>query len=86
MPAKCAGAPVHSSTTTCYKILFLCYFTVGFSLLAVNGEAVSGKLLPNGTDAMSFIKDPNNYPVSLKFGRTKLSTNEKIMLASMFHP
>ena len=60
--------------------------TVGYSLLAINCEAVSSKQLPNGTSALAFIKDPNNYPVSLKFGRTKLSTNEKIMLASMFHP
>ncbi|CAB3978845.1 Trafficking particle complex subunit 4 [Paramuricea clavata] len=58
---------------------------VGFSLLAVNGEELSNKQLPNGTDALDFLKDPNNYPVSLKFGRIKLKTNEKIMFASMFH-
>jgi hypothetical protein len=64
---------------------FSYFLTVGFSLLAINGEELSNKQLPNGTDALDVLKDPNNYPVSLKFGRIKLKTNEKIMFASMFH-
>lgn len=31
------------------------------------------------------MKKEENYPVSLKFGKSKLTTNERIMLASMFH-
>lgn len=31
------------------------------------------------------LKDPSNYPVSIRFGRARLSSNEKLMLASMFH-
>lgn len=27
-----------------------------------------------------------NYPLSLKFGRARATTNEKIVLASMFYP
>lgn len=58
---------------------------VGHSLLAINGEPLSGKFLANGEDAREFLKKEENYPVSLKFGKSKLTTNERIMLASMFH-
>ena len=59
---------------------------VGHALLAINGEPVTGKRLPDGREAMEVIKTQENYPISLKFGRPKLTTNERIMLASMFHP
>ncbi|EDO43441.1 predicted protein [Nematostella vectensis] len=59
---------------------------VGHSLLAINGENVVGRKLPDGTDVMEFLANKENYPISLKFGRAKLKTNERIMLASMFHP
>lgn len=59
---------------------------VGHALLAINGEPVTGKRLPDGREAMEVIKNQDNYPISLKFGRPKLTTNERIMLASMFHP
>ena len=36
-------------------------------------------------DILEFIANDENYPISIKFGRPKLSTNEKIMLAGMFH-
>lgn len=68
--------------------MYLMYalFVVGYTLMGVNGIPVEGRFLQNdGTDAMEIIKSPHNYPISLKFGRTKLTTNEKIMLASMFH-
>ena len=48
-------------------------------------QFVSGKLFPNGESAKDFLKKEENYPVSLKFGKSKLTTNERIMLASMFH-
>ena len=58
----------------------------GHALMAINGESVTGRKLANGIDAMEVIQNPENYPISLKFGRPKLKTNERIMLASMFHP
>lgn len=59
---------------------------VGHALLSINGEPVVGRRLPDGREAMEVIKDQANYPLNLKFGRPKLTTNERIMLASMFHP
>jgi hypothetical protein len=35
---------------------------------------------------VQFLADKENYPVNLKFGRPKITTNEKIVLASMFYP
>ncbi|GAB6027422.1 Trafficking protein particle complex subunit 4, variant 2 [Chamberlinius hualienensis] len=53
--------------------------------MAVNGVVVSGRQLEDGRDAFEVINNEANYPISLKFGRPKLNTNEKIFLASMFH-
>eukprot|EP00794_Sanderia_malayensis_P007869 gene7869-8719_t len=58
---------------------------VGHTLLAINGEPLKGKFLADGEDASEYLKKEENYPVSLKFGKSKLTTNERIMLASMFH-
>ena len=33
-----------------------------------------------------FLEERDNFPVNLKFGRAKITTNEKIVLASMFYP
>ena len=33
-----------------------------------------------------FLEERENFPVNLKFGRAKITTNEKIVLASMFYP
>jgi trafficking protein particle complex subunit 4 len=32
------------------------------------------------------LNDATNYPLNLKFGRPKMTINEKIFLASMFYP
>lgn len=37
----------------------------------------------NVTDVL---EDKANYPINLKFGRPRITTNEKIVLASMFYP
>ncbi|XP_072049513.1 trafficking protein particle complex subunit 4-like [Amphiura filiformis] len=59
---------------------------VGHTVLAINGEVVRGRQLEaSGKDVLEMIADSNNYPIAIKFGRPKLSTNERIMLASMFH-
>ncbi|KAI9552159.1 hypothetical protein GHT06_022496 [Daphnia sinensis] len=59
---------------------------VGHNLLAINGIQLNGTLLDDGREVSPFLADQSNFPLSLKFGRPKLSTNEKIFLASMFYP
>ncbi|KAK7882921.1 hypothetical protein WMY93_029095 [Mugilogobius chulae] len=44
-----------------------------------------GKNTADGKDILEYLKDSSNYPVSIRFGRARLSSNEKLMLASMFH-
>lgn len=55
-------------------------------LTAVNAIPVTGKQLDDGRDALEIIENKENYPLRLKFGRPKLTTNEKIFMASMFYP
>jgi len=60
---------------------------VGQSLLQVNGQPlVSGKQLPDGRDIFEVLADKDNFPLNLKFGKAPITTNEKIVLASMFYP
>ncbi|XP_066260547.1 trafficking protein particle complex subunit 4 [Euwallacea similis] len=59
---------------------------VGHLLYAINGTPVTGRQLDDGRDAMEVIENKENYPLLLKFGRPKMTTNEKIFLASMFYP
>lgn len=59
---------------------------VGHVLMAVNGIVVTGRQLDDGRDAFEVIENEECYPLSLKFGRPKMTTNEKIFLASMFYP
>lgn len=54
--------------------------------MAVNGIPVTGQQLDDGQDVFKFLENTENYPLSLKFGRPKMTTNEKIFLASMFYP
>ncbi|XP_013775182.1 trafficking protein particle complex subunit 4-like [Limulus polyphemus] len=58
---------------------------VGHTVLAVNGNPVNGRQLEDGQDIFEILKNEENFPISIKFGRPKLNTNEKIVLASMFH-
>ena len=60
--------------------------SIGHALLAVNGQQVTYKELPDGRDVFDVIADQANFPLNLKFGRPKITTNEKIVLASMFYP
>ncbi|KAI8422107.1 hypothetical protein MSG28_006030 [Choristoneura fumiferana] len=59
---------------------------VGHVLLSVNGSPVSGRTTEDGRDVFDVIETKENYPLSLKFGRPRATTNEKIVLASMFYP
>ncbi|XP_054760987.2 trafficking protein particle complex subunit 4-like [Lytechinus pictus] len=58
---------------------------VGHTVLGVNGEQVKGRQLEDGREVLEVIANQENYPIAIRFGRPKLSTNERIMLASMFH-
>lgn len=59
---------------------------VGHVLTAVNGSSVNGRQLENGKDVLELIEQPENFPLTLKFSRARMTTNEKIFLASMFYP
>jgi len=63
---------------------------IGHSLLAVNGNKVrieSGKavLENDGKDVFEIINNKDSYPLNLKFGRPTMTTNDEIVLASMFY-
>lgn len=58
---------------------------MGHAVLSINGVDVAGKNTAEGRDILDFLADPSSYPVSVRFGRARLSSNEKLMLASMFH-
>jgi len=59
---------------------------IGHALLAVNGEPLTYKELPDGRDVFEVLADKANFPLNLKFGRPTITTNEKIVLASIFYP
>ena len=42
--------------------------------------------LPDGRDVFEVLADSTNFPLNLKFGRPTITTNEKIVLASIFYP
>lgn len=70
-----------------YSIHRKSYFiAVGHVLTSINGTAVSGSSLEDGRNARNVIENAENYPLTLKFIRPKMTTNEKIFLASMFYP
>ena len=45
-----------------------------------------GAALEDGRDVKEIMGNCENYPLTLKFTRPKMTTNEKIFLASMFYP
>merc|ERR1712168_601993 len=44
-----------------------------------------GRHLEDGREILDVLAQPENYPVAIKFGKPRQTTNEKIVLASMFH-
>ncbi|ESP03514.1 hypothetical protein LOTGIDRAFT_237630 [Lottia gigantea] len=58
---------------------------VGHTVLSINGIPAEGKYLQDRRDILEVLNDETNYPINIKFGRAKLTANEKLMLASMFH-
>ncbi|CRL00702.1 CLUMA_CG013959, isoform A [Clunio marinus] len=59
---------------------------VGHQLIAVNGITVNGTILEDGRDVKEILENAENYPLNLRFCRPRMTTNEKIFLASMFYP
>ncbi|KAL7044126.1 hypothetical protein ACKWTF_001799 [Chironomus riparius] len=59
---------------------------VGHHLMAVNGTQVNGTLLEDGKEVKEILEKEENYPLNLRFCRPRMTTNEKIFLASMFYP
>lgn len=55
-------------------------------LNAINGIPATGRQLDDGRDVFDVLENKENYPLTIKFGRPKMTTNEKIFLASMFYP
>jgi hypothetical protein len=55
-------------------------------LTAVNGIPVTGRQLDDGRDVFDVLENVELFPLNLKFERPKMTTNEKIFLASMFYP
>lgn len=58
---------------------------VGYSVLAINGESLNGRKCGQADVLDQVLPNESNYPISIKFGIPKLTSNEKIVLASMFH-
>ena len=58
---------------------------MGHAVLSINGIPAKGRLLEDGRDVLEVLATEENYPINIKFGRPHLTTNEKIMLNSMFH-
>ncbi|XP_065831745.1 trafficking protein particle complex subunit 4-like isoform X2 [Oscarella lobularis] len=59
--------------------------TIGLSVVGVNDEAVQGKTLHSGQRILDFLAEPSNFPIRLRFAKPRLTSNERIMLGSMFH-
>lgn len=59
---------------------------VGHIITAVNNIAANGAQLDDGRDLRQLIETASNYPLTIRFARPRISTNEKIFLASMFYP
>ncbi|XP_031623970.1 trafficking protein particle complex subunit 4 [Contarinia nasturtii] len=60
--------------------------TVGHVLNSINGMPVNGSTLEDGRNVKEVFENANEFPLTLKFARPKMTTNEKIFLASMFYP
>ncbi len=60
-------------------------FSVGHTVMGINGIPATGRVLEDRRDILETVANEDNYPIAIKFGRPKLSTNEKIMLAGMLH-
>ncbi|KAF1741477.1 hypothetical protein MXB_3448 [Myxobolus squamalis] len=56
---------------------------IGFCLIKINGEPVFVKSDMKGQDVLTYLKDPNNYPLDLSFARL-LPNESKCFRATHF--
>lgn len=47
---------------------------------------MNGSTLDDGRNVKDIFENAEEFPLTLKFARPKMTTNEKIFLASMFYP
>lgn len=80
-PPRRAGFPYCG----CFLLTLSFASAVGHAVLAINGMDVNGKYTADGKEVLEYLGNSANYPVSIRFGRPRLTSNEKLMLASMFH-
>lgn len=59
---------------------------MGHVLLSINGIPANGATLDDGRDVKELIENESNFPLTMRFARPKMTTNEKIFLASLFYP
>lgn len=59
---------------------------MGHVLTSVNNNSVNGIVLEDGREVKEILENKENFPINLRFCRPKMTTNEKIFLASMFYP
>lgn len=52
----------------------------------MNGINVNGHILEDGKDVRQMLENQENYPLNLRFCRPRMTTNDKIILASTFYP
>lgn len=74
------------SILTIFSLFSQILLTVGHVLMTLNGIPVNGTVLEDGRPVRDIIENASEYPLTLKFARPKMTTNEKIFLASMFYP
>ncbi|XP_032089219.1 trafficking protein particle complex subunit 4-like, partial [Thamnophis elegans] len=58
---------------------------LGHAVLAINGADVNRRPTAYRKDVQEFLGNPANSPVAIRFSRLWLSSNKKLMMASMFH-
>ncbi|CAH8868823.1 unnamed protein product [Trichobilharzia szidati] len=59
---------------------------IGYTVISVDGIPAKGVLLEDNRDILKIFSDKNNFPLTVKLGRPRLRPNDRIHLASMFHP
>ncbi|CAF0900951.1 unnamed protein product [Adineta ricciae] len=60
-------------------------FSSAPSTATTNDDEPPSSSLTNSYDIIKYLSDPSHYPVAIKFGRTRLAGNEKLILSSIFH-
>ncbi|CAH8627986.1 unnamed protein product [Schistosoma margrebowiei] len=59
---------------------------IGYTVISVDGITAKGTSLEDNRDILKVFSDKDNFPLTIKLGRPRLRPNDRIHLASMFHP